>query len=197
MKCVPSSQANFWLRAIGMRLDDWNRIVSVASDCKPNSVGYQPPRDALKLFCFSRHALEWVPKGNSWLLQLDNSTTFDPSSASLFSTLLTDGRGKVDLVENRTFLFEFGAGNDRAGRVELQVSNLVFALLLLECHAYLVSSNSTEGQMLSVQDGFAYLETREQNELKARLLIANYERNPIGYPNWVNEIIGRHQASDQ
>jgi len=193
MKCIPSSQADLWLRKIGMKLDDWNRIVYISNDFKASLTQYQAPRDALQLFCFSRHAVEWLPRGDWWLLQLDNSTPFDPDTASLFSPLLASSSGDLDLVENRTFVFEFDAGEERDGRLGLQISNLVFALLLLRCHAYLVSSKSTEGQMLSLQDGFVYLATREQNELKARVLIASYERNPTGSPKWVNEIVARYQ----
>lgn len=196
MECIPLSQVDHWLRDLGMKLDDWNRIVNISNDFKASLTQYQAPRDALQLLCFSRHAVEWLPRGDWWLLQLDNSTPVDPDTASLFLPLLASSSGDVDLVENRTFVFKFDAGEECDGRLCLQVSNLVFALLLFRCHAYLVSSKSIEGQMLSLQDGFAYLATREQNELKARALISNYERNPTRHPKWVIEIVARYQAAN-
>ena len=103
-----------------------------------------------------------------------------------------EGQGAFDLTQNRTFLFELAKG-EREHHVALQVSNLIFALLLFECHAYIVSSGGDHGQMLSLQDGLVYLETREQNELRARALIANFERNRMALPSWVNEMVARYQ----
>jgi len=180
-----------------MKLDDWNRIVNATGDSNPNAIAYRAPRDALQLFCFSRHVMEWVPKGDWWLLQLDNSTPVDPNTASLLSAFLTHDPRRLDFSRNRTFLIESGDAEDGDAGTELRLSNLIFTLLLLEHHAYLVSSNSLDGQMLSLQDGLAYLQTREQNQLKARMLLADFERNPMGNPKWLNEVVARYQDGDQ
>lgn len=196
MKCLTAQQANEYLNSIGMKIGDWNRITDIAGrqHGKPNWINYRAPKDGLGLLNFSHHVAGWLSKGDWKIFQIDHSTGWmDPVQASLFGGLLFGSGDMPDLVENRTFLFEFGENKTTDENTELLISNLIFVFLLFESHGYVVSSNSNAGQLLGIQDGFVYFFSKEKNISGAEVLLKNFERNPLAPPQWIIEIFAERQ----
>lgn len=141
MKSLSIKNANAFLHQIGMELGEWDQVIDCVGKQKKqdNWAQYRAPKDALELFCFSRHVAGWLPKGDWKIFQVDNSTSLDPDEESLFGGLLFGTKEIPNLVENNTFMFEFGGDEDKNDSVELLIANLIFIFLLFECHGYIVS----------------------------------------------------------
>lgn len=120
----------------------------------------------------------------------------DPVQLSLFGGLLfgADKITEYNQTENRTFLFEFGKNKNSDSNDELLLSNLIYIFLLFESHGYIVSSGSSAGQKLGIQDGYVYFFSREQKDIaQAKTLIGSFENNPSKPPNWIMEIFSDRQ----
>ena len=197
IRALALDEANEYLRPLGFEIGSWNQIASTTSSSKPESAWskYRAPEHARQLFCFSRHVAGWLPSGKWAMLQIDNSTVLDADAASLLSRLLAFN-SSLGLPAHRRFLFEYGHGEEADSRTALLIANVVFALLLFEAHAYLVSANSTDGQLLGIQDGFAYFASTDKASASVELLLRNFERDPLRQPEWVMNIIARRQEVD-
>lgn len=196
MKCLTIQEANTYLNSIGMEIGDWYRITDIPGRQfgKPKWINYQAPKEGL--LNFSHHVAGWLPKGDWKIFQIDHSTGWmDPVQASLFGGLLFGADDIPDLnqIENSTFLFEFGKNKTADENTELLISNLIYVFLLFESHGYVVSSNSSAGQRLGIQDGFVYFSSREKNISGAEGLIKNFERDSLELPKWVMEIFAERQ----
>lgn len=196
MKCLTIQEANAYLNSIGMEIGNWNQITDIAGRqlSKSNWINYRAPKDGL--LNFSHHVAGWLPKGNWKIFQIDHSTGWmDPVQVSLFGGLLFGADNIPDLnqIENSTFLFEFGKNKTADENTELLISNLIFVFLLFESHGYVVSSNSSAGQLLGLQDGFVYFSSREKNISRAEVLLKNFKRNPSALPQWGMEIFAERQ----
>lgn len=121
----------------------------------------------------------------------------DPVQASLFAGLLFGGENieSLDRIENMTFLFEFNGDKEENANKELLISNLIYVFLLFESHGYVVSSNSKEGQLLGIQDGFVYFSSLDRNIFGAKALLANFEGNPLMLPQWLMDVFVRRQEN--
>lgn len=94
-----------------------------------------------------------------------------------------------NILENRTWLFEFGDDAGANISTELQISNLIYVFLLFEAHGYVVSSNRSAGQYLAIQDGFVYFYSSEEEIKKVKQLLENFERRPLASPQWILDFI--------
>lgn len=197
MKNLNSDEANEYLKGIGMRIGDWNEITYPKNDSyKIETINYQAPRSAAELLCFSQHVAGWLPRGDWKIFQIDNSTGWmDPVELSLFGGLLVGGENFIDFNRalNNTLLFEFGKSVTDDENTELLIVNLIFVFLLFELHGYVVSSNSPDGQLLGVQDGFIYFMSGEKSLFEAENIIKNYEACSTTSPEWVQKILTSRQ----
>jgi hypothetical protein len=195
MKCLNENEANAQLSTIGLMLGNWNQITDIdtAPNKKRSHVKFRAPTNSLKLLNFSRYAAGWIPKGEWKIFQLDNSTNFDPVQTSLFGGLVYGYQNipSVDLRDRRTFLFNFFNDDDK--KTELLVSNLIYLILLFECHGYVVSSGGNAGQILSFQDGFAYFSANDEEVFGAKFLLQQAIEEPLVAPEWIQEIIKNYQ----
>lgn len=194
MKCITTQEANVFLRNIGMEIGNWNQVTDIATHKhgKPNWINYRAPRN--ELLNFSHHVAGWLPKGEWKIFQIDNATGWiDPVQWSLFGGLLFGAGDIPDVAENRTFLFEFGKSKSADEKTELLISNLIYVFLLFESHGYVVSSGSSAGQLLGIQDGFVYLSSREHDISGAESLLKNFESKPLESPRWITEILVESQ----
>jgi len=187
MRCLGGNDANHWLSGIGLRLDNWNRIEDPNRRLGQNDyfIKYRAPRDAIDLYCFSQHVAGWLPRSDWNLFQIDNATALVPDEAFLISCLLCGIAEARDLSANRTFVFEFCNNNDSDVKTALVIANLIYVFLLFECHGYVVSSASTNGEILAVQDGFVYFLSRDPSIAGAQELIDEFEQQPLKSPKWV------------
>jgi len=181
-----------------MEIGNWNRITDIADrqHGKSDWINYRAPKDGL--LNFSHHVAGWLPKGDWKIFQIDHSTGWmDPVQVSLFGGLLFGSGDTPDLVENRTFLFEFGKNKKADENTELLISNLIYVFLLFESHGYVASSNSNSGQLLGVQDGYIYFLSRDKKSISsAKTLLKNFERKPSALPQWVMEIFVERQEQE-
>lgn len=187
-KLLKADEANEYLKQVCMKLGDWNQIAYSDDRSNPDRPyrKYRAPSLANELFCFSRHVAGWLPTGAWKILQIDNSASLDQDQYSLIGRLLACSGEYLDIADFRTWLFEFGSEEKQNQTTELVIANVLFGFLLFESHAYLVSSNSAEGELIGVQDGFVYFIARSPQRLSfAESLTLEYERNPTMSPTWV------------
>jgi hypothetical protein len=109
-----------------------------------------------ELLNISKHVANWLKKGSWKILQIDNSSYFYPDQEYILSTLLLGPTQQVNLVEHRTFLFDFGVGEKEDLQTEAVLSHLIYLMLIYEAHCYFLSSGSDAGEMIAVQDGMIY-----------------------------------------
>lgn len=198
MKCLTKYEANIILRSVGMQIGDWNEVMEIPnrSHKKPTWLNYRAPK--AELLNFSHHIARWLPDGKWKIFQIDNSTGWmDPIQASLFGGLLFGANNHETLDANvrlnRTFLFEFDGTVHAKEYAELLIANLIYLFLLFESHGYVVSSGSSSGEILGIQDGFAYFSSHDAKVSGADKLLESFERNPTTRPRWISEIIAARQ----
>ena len=129
----------------------------------------------------------------SRIQEIDNSTSLNVDQASLVSKLLPCKEDLSDINSISTVLFEFGESKDLDLSTELQIANLIFAFLLFEAHAYVVSSASTNGQMIGIQDGFIYFFLSSGTNDDATSLIESFEREQLVSPIWLLDILAERE----
>lgn len=190
MKFLNKDDANVWLGGIGMELSDWNGIAvqNGYRDRGSDFIRYRAPRDAASLYCFSQHAAGWLPIGKWKIFQIDNSTSLARDEAFLLARLLCGIAESPDFSKDRTFMFNFGSDGDSDLKSELAVANLVYLFLLFECHGYVVSSASANGEILGIQDGYVYFISNDVKNSGARELIDGFEKNPTRSPKWIRQL---------
>ncbi len=194
MKSITGERANSCLTPLGLEIGSWNQLTDKHEAERKNRawIKHRAPRDALEMRCFAEHAAGWVPKGAWKIFQIDNSTSLTRSEVSFFKGVISCAQGAVDQMRPGAFLFEFGDDEEVNADTELLLSNIVFGFLLFECHGYVVSSGSVGGEMLGIQDGFAYFSSRDGGGASdAKVLVDAFERNRLASPKWVQEINAR------
>jgi hypothetical protein len=190
MRPLTAEEANGYLHSVGMQIGDWNQITDSGSQKQAISwVTYEAPKLARELLNFSRHVAGWLPSGAWKLVQLDNSTMFDPTEAAFVGRLMFGPDSHPEFSTHRSYLFDFAAGAQVRSDTELLLANLIFLFLLFESHSYIVSSGSSLGQILAVQDGSVHLGARDKSGSGAELLLRRFERDPLGPPKWVTDVI--------
>lgn len=195
MKRLTVSDANSYLKPLNFEIGDWNSIANKSD--KRFQISHRAPRDAARLFGFSQHVAGWLPNGNWKLFQVDNSTSFNAVETSFINRLLGNSSElNLNRPENRTMLFEFGSNIQESRDTELQISFLVFLFLLFEQHAYLVSSGSTAGELLAIQDGSIIFSSLQKDVCGAQELLKQFDAKPASDPTWIQEIVRVGQERD-
>jgi hypothetical protein len=194
MRSLSTDEADIYLRGVGMKVGDWSQATDIdsARSQRRKWVHQRGPEDARRLYTFAQHVAGWIPRGEWKLLQIDNSTSLDPVQIALVAGLLFGPGSRADLLSKRSFLFEFSGEAESDSDVELTIGNLVFAFLLFEGHVQIISSSGGGERYISLQDGYAYLMSLDE-ESAARSLFGGFERGPGGYPEWVGDIIAHRQ----
>jgi hypothetical protein len=196
IRLIPIDEVARYLAEVDLELGDWSEIRPKGGRSgKQDWVSIQAPRDAQELLCLSQHAAGWVPRGAWKIIQFDNSNWFSRVENVFVGGLVGRPTASVDFSSTKrsAILFEFGADADQNANLELLVSDLVYAILLFEGHAYLTSSGSAGGECLGVQDGFLYFQARTADIPGAVSLIEQFRRDPMCTPQWVVDIVARDQ----
>jgi hypothetical protein len=195
MRSLTVNEANEYLRQVGVEIGDWNQLCYIPKHEGSGDywINFRAPRDAGQLYCFSRHVAGWLPRGSWKIFQVDNSSHFDRNMNSLYCLLLAGEGRAIEPEKDRTLLFEFDSESNSDKDVELLIANLIFVYLMHENHAYLVSSGSSGGQLLGIQDGFVIFQSRDPGVSGAHSLLAMFESDPLRYPDWLAKILSEDQ----
>jgi hypothetical protein len=174
---LDASDTERYLAPLGLAIGNWNEILDTSVPAEEvNWISYEAPQNARNLLRFAWHLSGWLPKGDWKLLQFDNSNLFEGDQTSLIGRLLFGQNSiEVDMTCVRTVLFKFVGSEQEKNAQELLLTNLIFSILLVEGHAYVVSSKSTEGQVLGLQDGIVYFSSRNTTA-SAHALVRAFEQ---------------------
>jgi hypothetical protein len=194
MRSLTTVEAEAHLRHVEMKIGDWSQLIDIDSRRQERWkwVHQRSPENIHKAYTFAQHVAGWLPHGDWKLLQIDNSNSFNPVQLALIRSLLSGPNWRGDLISQRSFIFEFTGEIESDSNVELIICNLIFAFLLFEGHAQVISSAAAAHRYISIQDGFAYLMSMN-DESAANSLIENFERSGGYSPDWVGAIVARAQ----
>jgi hypothetical protein len=190
-RIIDRLEATTLLKSVDFEIGSWNDIRLIGDQAsKESTVSLRSPRDAADMLCLAQHATGWIPSGEWKLLQFDNSNAFTRVENVLLSQLLFGSPRVVDFnaIENRTIVFE--SSGEQTENIDLQISNVVFALLLFESHAYLVSSGSSKHERLGIQDGVIHLSSSRRTSGGA---LDAFKADPGRAPQWVIDLIVKDQ----
>lgn len=187
MIILQKDAANRLLSSVGMVLDEWNKIANPRRPLADSEhfLNCRAPRDSLELYSFSQFVADWLPHGEWYLFQIDNSTQLAPDQDYLIRCLLgLDSQGS-NLIQGRSFLFEFGPDENINNQTRLKFATLIFYFLMFELHGNAVSSRSIEGEILALQDGYIYFISQGDSLGRASQLVKQFEDAPLSIPDWV------------
>lgn len=187
MKPIDASNADLLLATIGMKLGSWNEVADMQGESE--WINHAVPSDGKELLNFVHHLCNWMPPGKWKIVQIDNSTSLNSVEAHFIDCLLFGANRVERLGSRKTILFEFGASLEDDRATELLICNLVFALFLFDAHGYLVSSSSTRSERIAIQDGFAYLSTKEGGLDDAKNILAQFHQHPAASPDWIVKML--------
>jgi hypothetical protein len=189
MKSLKPEDAQVYLDRIGMEIGVWNQISDIGGQHinELKWLKYRAPEKARELYIFSQHIAEWLPSGIWKLLQIDNSTTLDICESNLFCKLvgIDDFIKFSEEIHCRTFLMETSRNTTLHAYENASLTNLIYTLLLFECHAYIISSESRNGERIGIQDGFAYYISRQNDFFDIENSMKHLQSNPLASPRWV------------
>ena len=197
MRLLSAQEANEHLSSHGMELGDWNEIRDVGGRERDASQVRQLHAQDYDLLNLCHHLVAWLPRGDWKLFQADHSTGWlDPVQMSWISGLVYGGEGIRDLNDrqNLGFLFVCDSRDPLAtANKDLVVANLMYVFLLFNLHAYVVSSDSRNGEMVGLHDGVVYLSSRSGAMVGADAMIDRLARQPSARPKWILDLIATHQ----
>lgn len=193
MKILSMADANLYLAKIEMVIGRWNEIAEFheTTNTKKSWINIAAPDNCHELLTFSQYLFTWIPKGAWILLQIDNSTTLDFVQSAFVQQLLSGSQHNIDFDLHRSFLFEYEDCGDTNNNISLLITNIIYLFLLFNAHVTFASENSLNGERLSLQDGFAYLISRNDNNQAAQKLLSQFKLDPQGSPDWIIKISER------
>jgi hypothetical protein len=185
-------ETNALLYSIGLHVGIWNQITAKNFQNEKKEERYiciKSPRDAWDLYVFSQHISEWLPKGNWNILRFDNSTSLDAMQKVILSKYIKDFDFVKDNYKNYSFKLEFEETSNHI-MWEVEMSCIIFYILLFQAHAQIVSSSCERGQYLSIQDGFIYfMYENKKVKILTNNIVKRMEKNTS--PSWVINLIDK------
>ncbi len=181
IKKITQNKAEVFLKKLDMQIGKWKEI---KNNSKDEYIHYHVPRDADKMYTFATYAASYLPNGKWKLFQMDYSSSLSKDEAVFLSTLVNGKPGDViDFNEQRSFLIEFNNNSDENNILkEILISQIIYLCLLFECHSYIVSEGSRDGEIVGVQDGFVYFIFKNKKVKKSiKDMLAQFERTPNQY----------------
>lgn len=178
-KQITNLEVNKLLKPLDMHIGAWCEIKDTHNG---KNVIYHVPRDADKMYIFAQHAANWIPKGKWKIFQIDNSTSLSKDAEIFLSAFLGKLDSNIDFSKEKSFLLKFD--NDLSDpKKQFILGDIIFTCLLFECHAYIVSEGSRNGEIISIQDGAIFFLFRDYDTyFSTKKLISEYEKNPYSYP---------------
>lgn len=180
----PELAASYFLSQ-GVKLGQWNGLEALPPKPGYAASDFCTGKPVYELINFSQHVVGWLRKGDWKILQIDNSSYFFPDQALVLASLLIGPKKQVDLVNSRTFLFEFGVGETEDFQTEVVLAYLINLMLVYEAHCYVLSSGGAAGEMLAVQDGVVYFYGDDARLALAKTLLDEFAAMPNKVAPWV------------
>jgi hypothetical protein len=194
LRVLSRTQADAYLKEVGTTLGDWNEVLPIrALERNQTHFPYRSPQNGLELFNFAQHVAGWIPKGHWKLVQFDNSTSLSTDEAYFLVSGLNKGEEAIDVEQCRSFLFEFTDEWELNTAKELTIANVLFLVLMFQCHGYVISSSSRTGRYIAFQDGFVYFYGEESDTEEAALMVRSLAREPLKNAQWVQDIYQRRE----
>lgn len=97
IRALERHDANQILANAGLSIGDWANI-TYADEANRRKMRWErckAPANAAHLIVFSQKLVEWVPNGNEYIIQFDNSTWFSADQLLMFE-VLCDGAIKIN-----------------------------------------------------------------------------------------------------
>lgn len=189
-RALNESERNTLLDSLKMSVGEWGQITDCLSNAGNNAwVSYKRPVESFELLVFSSYVYGWIPEGDWKILQIDNSNYMDISQWHIISCLL--GLPIDEVSRSKTFVITTECAPSELGK--LSAFYIVYWFLLFGGHCYLTSSRSDKGQILGVQDGYAYLYERGKSRMEADMLMSGFENNRRELHSSIADIIIKNQ----
>lgn len=162
MRFLNKDEANIYLKKIGVNIGAWNQLCdSLGRNYEmSNWINCPAPSDARKLYYFAQNINKWLPYGVWKIIQIDNSSSLPEDEELLIKRLIFGNIDEIKSLHGNTFISE----SDKEKEDDL-FSSLIFLLLLFEQHGQIISSSCKNGKHLSIQDGYVYFMSFNENDL--------------------------------
>jgi hypothetical protein len=184
MKQISSEEASTYLRRVGLTVGNWKQIRPIDAQSQGTWRVSQAPANAQELFVFSLHVAGWLPKAQWKVLQFDYSNLLRPYEAALISRLVLGQYDALVQFKSQAFLFEFGRSPEVDFAEEVAIASIIHAVLLLQGHGYIATSNQDCRDYLGIQDGFVYFLTDQARIGDVDAFLANMQSEPPTLPLW-------------
>ena len=173
-----------YLGGLGLCLDDWNRVRDAnPSTERRDAVELSPPAPALELHVFAQHVAGWLPSSRRKLIQIDNSSAISADEAALLNLILCGDYFGGPSTDAKSILIDSSDGGSQA---DFLLAHAIFLLVMFEQHAFIVSSESKDGEVIAVQDGAVILSSRTQ--VRLGVWLGDSRRDPLELPSWVRRL---------
>lgn len=160
MRFLNKDEANIYLKKIGINIGTWNQLCdNLGRNYEiSNWINYRAPSDARKLYYFSQSINKWLPYGTWKIIQIDNSTSLLEDEETLIKQVIFGDIDKIKSLHGKTFISD-------SDKEDSLFTSLIFLMLLFEQHGQIISSSCVNGKYLSIQDGYVYFMSFNENDL--------------------------------
>ncbi|WP_146749331.1 hypothetical protein [Paracidovorax anthurii] len=183
-KVLQSEIANSYFLEQGVKLGPWNCLETPKSEGSYVASSFCTGKSTYELIAFSQHIAGWLTKGRWKIIQIDNSSHFYPDQESVLGALLLGPAQPIDLANNRTYLFEFGANERMNFQEEVVLAYVINLMLIYEAHCYVISSGGEMGEMIAIQDGVVYFYGNRVRLSQAKDLLTELQTDPLRPAAW-------------
>jgi len=138
-----------------------------------------------RLLTFAQILIDWLPESTRYIVQFDNSSWFSADQSIAFSVAIP----RHDLVHiNKSAAFCFEGELDS---VRLALAYVSLFCLMFEGHCYIAPLGGHVGNYIGLQDGFAYIISKNKNDIiKFKELL---ETEELTDPQWAMDYCRKYQ----
>jgi hypothetical protein len=190
VKNVSRDQAIPYLEKIGKEVNEWGQIVEVGSN-ELEWVNIRAPVEARDLMVFCQTIISWLPEGVWRIIYINNATVLNAAEELHLARILYGSKAEAGNKINPCLIIENDSG-DVSAESDFFIVDIMYALLMFEGHAHIVSSGSSNHECLSIQDGFVYAYSSRDRVSSFEYVISNFSSNNK-IPEWVQDFIGSQQ----
>lgn len=180
-----------YLQKIGTSIDSYGRAVSPQADCA-EWIQVRAPAEALASLNFARNAVSLLPRSEWALLLFNHASYLDPIDRFQFSRLIFGNAATLATPPPQALLFNHPENTDL-----LVLSDIINLSLLHNINAQLVTSEHRNGECISIEDGFLYINVDRSRSTEIGEALAKLEgKKPMTLPSWLSKINGDFQFTE-